>query len=175
MLIAARLRSVNKYRSEVEWQHPIDAWTLRQWWLAVFGEIGEVFNAIKKLKRGDGSIEAVGQEIADAIIYMDLACARASMHKLPFNDYPSNQLLDSEDEDYCLNIEVLCGRISSSLLSKNKVFDADIEHLLFFLICLSNFYDLDVSEQIIKTFNKKSEQKGFKSRLDDTFKVPDIA
>ncbi|NIO83428.1 MAG: hypothetical protein GTN53_22965 [Candidatus Aminicenantes bacterium] len=40
------------------------------------GEMGEACNAVKKLKRGDGTIEKVAQEIADTIIYADLLAAR---------------------------------------------------------------------------------------------------
>lgn len=44
------------------------------------GEMGETCNAVKKLRRGDGNVEAVADEIADTIIYADLLCERLGIN-----------------------------------------------------------------------------------------------
>lgn len=56
-----------------------DDWEPERWALATFGEAGEACNALKKLIRGDGSVEDVGHEIADMVIYADLWAARMGL------------------------------------------------------------------------------------------------
>lgn len=52
------------------------AWTPNDWLTAVTGELGELANVLKKVKRGDLTLEEalpkLKQESADVIIYMDL-------------------------------------------------------------------------------------------------------
>ena len=74
-LVFAELRSANVRRCE-EVFHALGAWTSQRWALACAGEVGEVCNAWKKVVRGDGTIMAVGQELADVVIYADLLAAR---------------------------------------------------------------------------------------------------
>jgi NTP pyrophosphatase (non-canonical NTP hydrolase) len=54
-------------------------WKLSQWSNAVFGEVGEAANFIKKWERGDfdddqwSSVKAdIAKELADAVIYIDI-------------------------------------------------------------------------------------------------------
>lgn len=55
-------------------------WKLSQWSNAVGGEFGEMANLIKKLERGDFTIEEIGEkilsEIADQVIYLDILAAQ---------------------------------------------------------------------------------------------------
>lgn len=72
------LREANVSRcSEVF--HPFDEWTIFDWALAVAGEAGELANLIKKVRRGDFTMEsakqAIADELADVVIYCDLAAA----------------------------------------------------------------------------------------------------
>lgn len=84
----SKLRKINSARCDFAF-HPIDAWTPAEWGLAVAGEVGELCNVIKKLRRiQDGTNTAkdpqtveecralVAKEAADAVIYLDLLCAR---------------------------------------------------------------------------------------------------
>jgi NTP pyrophosphatase (non-canonical NTP hydrolase) len=83
-----RLRAVNIARCENVF-HPIGKWTPERWSNAMAGECGEVCNAVKKLNRlEDGTntykdpqtetecLDAIGDELADLIIYADLLAAR---------------------------------------------------------------------------------------------------
>lgn len=82
------LRDANTLRCEKAF-HPLYAWTPMDWACAMAGEAGEVCNAVKKLRRHeDGTntvldpetsqacINAIAQEAADTVIYLDLLCAR---------------------------------------------------------------------------------------------------
>jgi NTP pyrophosphatase (non-canonical NTP hydrolase) len=70
--------------------HPLDAWSLTDWACAAAGEMGEACNIVKKLRRLDDehsrTVElrpdlyiALADEIADAVIYLDLLAARAGI------------------------------------------------------------------------------------------------
>lgn len=59
-------------------------WTLLEWAGAAAGEVGEAANVAKKIRRGDYAderegVRAMGDEIADAVIYLDILAARAGL------------------------------------------------------------------------------------------------
>lgn len=68
------LRRANVQRCETAF-HPLNDWSPTDWACALAGEAGEVCNAVKKLKRGDGGRTEIANEIADTIIYADLLAA----------------------------------------------------------------------------------------------------
>lgn len=59
-------------------------WCLAQWCNAVCGELGEAANLIKKIERGDFTLEEkrseLGKELADVITYLDLLAFRAGIN-----------------------------------------------------------------------------------------------
>lgn len=58
-------------------------WGLAQWCNAVCGELGEAANLIKKVERGDFTLEEARQQIADELAdvacYLDLLALRAGV------------------------------------------------------------------------------------------------
>ena len=56
-------------------------WSLLEWGAAVSGELGELNNIVKKVKRGDFTLDEaraeIAREMADVIIYLDLMAAQA--------------------------------------------------------------------------------------------------
>jgi len=87
----------NRHRCEAEngFNHPLNAWSLSDWFTAVMGELGEAANIAKKLNRvRDGILgnkeseqelrEKLAHELADTFIYLDLLCQAANI------DLPSN-------------------------------------------------------------------------------------
>lgn len=60
-------------------------WTVSDWLMAVTGELGELANLCKKIRRGDftendeGVLEEVGKEIADVQIYLDILAFRCGI------------------------------------------------------------------------------------------------
>lgn len=58
-------------------------WCLAQWCNAVCGELGEAANLIKKIERGDMTLDearpALARELADVATYLDLLAFRAGV------------------------------------------------------------------------------------------------
>jgi NTP pyrophosphatase (non-canonical NTP hydrolase) len=75
-LTFAALRDANVTRCEASY-HPLDDWNATDWLAAVTGELGEAAGLIKHLRRGEAvSPEALGHELADTVINLDLLAAR---------------------------------------------------------------------------------------------------
>lgn len=59
-------------------------WTPNDWMTALAGEVGEAANILKKVRRGDSTMdesrEALAKELADAVIYLDLLAFRCGIH-----------------------------------------------------------------------------------------------
>ena len=85
------LRLANVKRCE-EVFHPLNDWSPTDWACAMAGEAGEACNAVKKLRRlADGTntakdpqteaecLKAIGAELADTVIYVDLLAARLGL------------------------------------------------------------------------------------------------
>lgn len=71
-----RLHETNVKRCEFSY-FPIDEWSPTDWACALAGEVGEACNLIKKMRRGDNiDLNAVAEELADVMIYLDLLSAR---------------------------------------------------------------------------------------------------
>ena len=60
-------------------------WSLGEWACAVLGELGEAANIIKKINRGDLTLDmpsdkrALADELADTLIYLDILAFRAGI------------------------------------------------------------------------------------------------
>ena len=69
------LREVNQARCE-DIFHPLEDWSATDWATALAGEVGELCNYIKKLRRGENiTTRQLADELADTIIYADLLAA----------------------------------------------------------------------------------------------------
>lgn len=72
---ALRKANIDRDTNEGGW-HEIGNWTLSDWGVAVAGEVGEMLNVIKKIRRGDFKLEQVrddiADELADILTYLDL-------------------------------------------------------------------------------------------------------
>lgn len=59
-------------------------WSLSDWCTAITGELGEAANIIKKVKRGDFTLdearESLAKEFADVVIYLDILAMRAGIN-----------------------------------------------------------------------------------------------
>ena len=74
-----KLRDLNTQRCEKYFPGCKD-WTLADWSNALAGEVGELCNLIKKIRRGD-KIErrAIAEEFADVIIYVDILASQFNL------------------------------------------------------------------------------------------------
>jgi NTP pyrophosphatase (non-canonical NTP hydrolase) len=80
----ARLPTFKNARGEPAHSEPDGSdWCLAQWCNAVTGELGEAANLIKKIERGDISLEearpALAKEFADVVTYLDILAMRAGV------------------------------------------------------------------------------------------------
>lgn len=58
-------------------------WSLNDWGVAVAGETGELCNILKKVRRGDYTVDDARQDIADEaadiVTYLDILCMNADV------------------------------------------------------------------------------------------------
>lgn len=89
------LRRTNVQRCVAAFNHRLRDWTLADWTIAFGGEVGEALNVVKKLNRDRdgfaGNAKSAGalrydlfDEIADALIYLDLLLAREDLQLCPW-------------------------------------------------------------------------------------------
>jgi len=84
MDILKQLQKANKKRVPA-FGHTLESWSLPQWGNAVAGETGELCNVLKKIDRGDFTLEEanekeiIANEAADIVCYLDLLCQRAGV------------------------------------------------------------------------------------------------
>lgn len=78
------LRSGNIDRQEDVPSWAQNTWRLSAWSNACLGELGEAANIIKKIERGDFTLEearpALAKEFADVVTYLDILAARAGVN-----------------------------------------------------------------------------------------------
>lgn len=70
-----RLRERNVERCKAAFPM-CESWAAADWMTALVGEVGELANLLKKIKRGDGApADEVAKELADVMTYLDLLAA----------------------------------------------------------------------------------------------------
>lgn len=89
-----KLRHENVNRC-IENYHPLNSWSHLEWAGAICGESGEFANMAKKLKRGQEiSPDELGTELADIVIYCDLAAAALGLKLEDFIISKFNEVSD---------------------------------------------------------------------------------
>jgi len=79
-LTFAAFRNINVRRCEAVF-FPLEHWNVLEYAGAAAGELGEAANLAKKIHRGDAAVsrDRLGEELADALVYIDLLAARAGI------------------------------------------------------------------------------------------------
>lgn len=153
-------------------------WNLDDWIVAVGGEVGEMCNLIKKLRRQDRPTSdlhpLIADEIADSVIYLDLLMFHLETTPL-LGDCRVDQNPDSFSKILCYCLEcspaelsVMClkslGSIAEVAVSPQ---DFRIRRVTYFarrlmveLACLCRVMGIDLSEAIIDKFNRTSDKIG---------------
>lgn len=89
-------RRIHKRTTSPEgFNHRLDAWSMSEWMVAMFGEFGEAANIVKKLNRDrdgfqsfnkgatkDDLMEQLGDELGDGLSYLILFCYAAGIDLL---------------------------------------------------------------------------------------------
>ena len=75
----------NRHGHAAHAEHPDGSdWKLSAWSNATLGELGEAANIIKKIERGDYTLDeardSLADEFADVVIYLDLLAFRAGVY-----------------------------------------------------------------------------------------------
>lgn len=191
-LTFTQLRDINVRRC-LKWQPAgLNDWSLDDWLVAIGGEVGEALNLVKKLNRErdglvgneaghDQLIAMLADEIADAVIYLDLAMAsesielagdpaadtfadlRSFQRAWPLPDFPSSAGRKAL---------VALGAISLQAdrfarggeLSYDKLF-ASAFALLCHLDELAMLAGIDLGAAVARKFNATSAKRCFPERL----------
>jgi len=81
----ARLPQFKNAKGEPAHSEPDGSdWSLNDWMTAVAGEVGEAANMLKKVKRGDLTLEEarpdIAKEFADIVTYLDILAKQAGIN-----------------------------------------------------------------------------------------------
>lgn len=80
----ARLPEFRNNKGELSHNDPNNEWSLNDWMTACVGELGEAANVLKKVRRGDLTLEEalplLKQEFADVNIYLDIMSMKAGIN-----------------------------------------------------------------------------------------------
>lgn len=92
IIIPDSLRELNQRRCDRWHDAETDNWTLGDWGNALAGEVGELCNVVKKLRRHESGAshayntpevdeltEDFAEEVADVLLYLDLLCWKAGL------------------------------------------------------------------------------------------------
>lgn len=187
-LSLARLRAANLARQQ---SYPAYNWDLDVWVVALGGEVGEALNVIKKLRRDADGIPGntksraellvdLGDEIADAVIYLDLLMSAAELSFLPslhfdvtldealmiaeagYAEAPEGFGLEQMGRDVLRGLGELAEAIWSGDRSEIQIAG---DTLLSELAGLAMLGGLDLSQCVVSKFNASSEKLGYPQRL----------
>lgn len=79
----ARLPEFRNNKGELSHTGGADDWSLNDWMTACVGELGEAANVLKKIRRGDHTLDEarpkLTQEFADVVIYLDIMAKQAGI------------------------------------------------------------------------------------------------
>ncbi|MDJ1494176.1 MazG-like family protein [Cytophagaceae bacterium DM2B3-1] len=94
--LLSQLKVANALRCKEFGHGDIDEWTATDWGCAVAGEVGEMCNLIKKLRRGHGiDIKDIAKEAADVVIYLDMLCQKL---KIDLRTFIATKFNEKSDE-----------------------------------------------------------------------------
>ena len=93
-----KFQDINKMRCEQGFKHPVESWEPKDWAIAIAGEAGELCNVIKKITRGDFTLEEkrneLVKEVADIMIYCDLMMTRLNGMRRGFNPWMPSRMIN---------------------------------------------------------------------------------
>lgn len=176
------LRRASVARSVHSWAMPLSAWDNNEWYNATSGELGEAQNLIKKISRaqlgfvGNGKASeealwaALGAELADVAIYLDLWCAASGLQFTVTHMSASTGLARQPS-----HLPWRARQTQAALLGLCTSLELQHWHpdgkgfaatwALHALEDLAQAAAIDLPAAIVATFNSKSEQLGFPDRL----------
>ena len=182
-------QKMSERRSKEGFKRPLygeDAWSMMDWSIALTGEIGEFSNFLKKVKRGDYSLQTakwdISKELADIISYAVLTMSYlggATEPWLKFQKAPYlTQFPESIDDPAGLSlVAVQIAQLNGTIAGAVEWYKLDapfykVEPVLRALttiiqLCVNGLFYLGLHpfEQIMNKFNEVSERIGWKYDL----------
>lgn len=186
----SRLRAANLARQR---QYPPYDWNLEDWLIATGGEVGEALNVVKKLRREECGLPGntrtraelradLGDELADAAIYLDLLMSAAKLGFLPGLRYDAglsdiaimvDAALADAPPDYRADIRddgrdlLRClGELAEAVATEDaEELQVSGDTLMASLFGMARSQGIDLGAAIISKFNRTSEKLGFPERL----------
>jgi NTP pyrophosphatase (non-canonical NTP hydrolase) len=172
------LRNVNLARCAGDgWNHPLELWSIDDWFVAVGGELGEALNIVKKLNRdrdGIGGnakpheqlIEELGDELADAVIYLDLFLARVgtSFEQLSMD----KGFVELRNFTAAYPDDGTASTIARKAMRQLGQLNDDGTGAMLLLQCIDQLacaFDIDLGRATVCKFNSTSEKHGMRHRL----------
>ena len=156
-------------------------WSLDDWLVALNGEVGELFNLIKKVSRRDYTLAALRQElsdeIADVVIYLDILSFRVGAPTVNpslsrFSEVDTTMLWHNctSRSKTCTTLVKLLGDLALIIQHTNrgtKLTEEQAEALTSICACtfdvlvrLAEFLNVDLSWAVIDKFNAVSHRVG---------------
>lgn len=104
MDILNQLREASRKRCSA-FGFELDEWSVTDWGNATAGEVGELCNKLKKIRRGDIiPLVSVGEEAADVAIYLDLTCQKLGLNLEQMIVHTFNKKSDEIGSDIKLKV-----------------------------------------------------------------------
>lgn len=90
-------------KGELAFPDGIDTWDYSKWYTALSGEVGELGNFIKKINRGDFTLEEVREQVEDEFgdiqTYLDIFATRCGINLASATANKFNKVSDKQDLD----------------------------------------------------------------------------
>jgi hypothetical protein len=176
----AALREANRERCPLfknakgETAHSGADWNSEDWMVAILGELGEASNILKKIRRGDFTVEEMhdplAREFSDTIIYLDLMAMQLGFETYKYDfaqlrlftkkNVPPGQSLNQLMVGAFYHAGTMVGHLS--LPRDNVRFEArlvtGIHWVLYYVDRLADCCGINLDEAVKRTFNMKSRQ-----------------
>lgn len=153
-------------------KHDGSEWSLDDWLLAVGGEVGEALNKLKKVRRGDFTLDdmrgEIGKELADIVIYLDILAYRVSPNRnfagylVSFSDLSTLEYVVADDTTIAkLGNKLLkgCGHLAHQI-DNGCISIVDCKGMLLHVNWLACRLGINLGDAVRDKFNEVSERIG---------------
>lgn len=151
-------------------------WSKLDWQIAVLGELGETANIVKKLRRGDFSLEQCWQELsdelADTLVYTDILANQCGCCIEDLTPDSSASLGPQRDEMVQRRLmaiaHCLCAVDIESKSEQSKIHNQTIfQRMSYLLFSVAASLDIDLGIATISKFNQVSDRIGCDVYMED--------
>ena len=150
-------------------------WSPGDWLNAIVGELGETANVLKKVLRGDFSLEEmrpeIGKELADVVTYLDILGLQLKL-PLALQQVDYSQLQEKPQSHLMMKLTYHVGQVAHFLLELEESHDENLPFLdqsmawvLTYLNAVAIQSGVKLGEATMNKFNEVSVRVGSTIRL----------